>query len=163
MEDHLKILTDVLNLLSKLPYKEILQELEVSPKIPRELNQKFKVTFIERRLSVNGVTIIHENAKWINCVFRVLLKQHLDDIYAGKPKDEYTFLSIKQITKALESEVRAISHQEQQVRGPIYKIRKCIKNAFDTAEINDFIEIRRNGGVDDKGFGYRLNPFKISL
>jgi hypothetical protein len=163
MKTHIKTLKDALSLLSRLPYEEILQELEKHQETTKRLPQQFKITFANRRLSVNGITIIHENTEWINCIFRVLFKQRLNDIYAGKFGDEFTFLSMRQITKALELEGKTISHQEQQVRSPIYKIRKRIKNAFKSADINDFIEIRRSNGADDKEFGYRLNPFRTTL
>lgn len=57
---------------------------------------------------------------------------------------------------------KSITNVERQIRWPIYCIRKRIKNLFESVETNDFIEIRRNRGIEDKEFGYRLNPFKIS-
>jgi hypothetical protein len=66
MKTNIKTLKDALNLLSGLPYGEILQELEKHQETTKRLPQQFKITFENKRLSVNGITIIHENTEWIS-------------------------------------------------------------------------------------------------
>jgi hypothetical protein len=155
MKNHVKILKDALDLLSELPYDEIIPTLTKLAEEYRETkHKKFQIHFESSSIFVNDEEII--NAKFTRKfqIFSILFNQFIDDYKAGIPATKFTAVSVNRISALLEASGFVKLDPEKHVRWHINKIQNLLRAKFD-AEI---VESVRWKGLSDTNFGYRLNP-----
>ena len=120
---------------------------------------------INNAVYVNNVKVISEYSRMRLKIFYILLDQFLQDFKNGLPPEKYKFFDINQLAELLgiDSTTQSL---EQKIRRPLNKMQQTIReNLLKELGIkcNDVIESIGWPGYTAKDYGYRLNPFILSL
>ncbi len=137
---------------------------QVKPKSPKKTLQ---LGFSYGAVYVNDVEVVNKRAILCISIFRILLKQFLDDFENGIPLKHHVPLSTEKIADSLifHSEIIDL---EQQIRYPLNKMQRQIKEKLAnqlglSIERDDVIQTIGWPELICKEHGYRLNPFTLVL
>jgi hypothetical protein len=115
-------------------------------------------------ICINNIEVVNKQSKLRVNIFFILLEKFWNDFKAGILPEQHKTLSVGQIADYLGN----ISDTEQQIRKPINRMQKTMAEKLaKTLGINvkrdDIIQTLPWSGIGIKGYGYRLNPFTLSL
>lgn len=135
---------------------------ETKPVLPKKA---LELKFTSGIVYINDVEVVNKRAKSCISVFNVLFKQFLHDFSNDIPKEEHKPLSIEKIADLLHSEVMDL---EQQIRYPLNKMQRMIKDKLANQlglgiKREDVIQTIGWPELACKEYGYRLNPFTLTL
>lgn len=135
---------------------------QVKPELPKKTLQ---LRFSHGAVYVNDIEVVNKRATLCVSIFRVLLKQFLNDL--ENDISYHTLLSIERIADSLifHSEITDL---EQQIRYPLNKMQRQIKEKLAnqlglSIERDDVIQTIGWPELTHKEHGYRLNPFTLVL
>jgi hypothetical protein len=131
--------------------------------VPKKL---LELQVIEGTVYINNIEVI--NKKAVSClnVFRVLFKQFLHNFETELPPEKHTLLSMNQLEKRLNLSLDA--DLEHQIRKPLNAIQRTIKTLLAkelglNVERNDVIQTLGWPGSSGRDYGYRINPFTLTI
>jgi hypothetical protein len=155
MKNHIKTLKNALDLLSGLPYDEIIPTLtRLTEECCETKHKKFQIHFRNSSVFVNDEEIINAKSTRKLQIFLILFDQFINDYKSGIPTAKFTAVNVNQISTLLEASGFIKLDPEKHVRWHINKIQNLLRSKFN-AEI---VESVRWKGLSDINFGYRLNP-----
>ncbi|APR98641.1 hypothetical protein [Wolbachia endosymbiont of Folsomia candida] len=137
---------------------------ETKPALPKKALQ---LQFTGGVVYINDIEVVNKRAKLCISIFDVLFKQFLHDFSNDVPKEEHKPLSIEKIAERLNFHAE-ITDLEQQIRYPINKMQRTIKEKLANQlglgiEREDVIQTIGWPELACKEYGYRLNPFTLTL
>jgi hypothetical protein len=167
MKSLIKMLICLLELLQKFPYKKVIESLKQKLLEESEVSQnvilpKALFTLKNNGILINGIEIINKKAEIMYKILYKLLEQHIVDTLEGKKAEDFTPFNVNEISQFLENHGIEISDVENQIRRQISRLRKIIRIKLNIFP-DDIIESIRWKGINDKTFGYRLNPENITF
>jgi DNA-directed RNA polymerase specialized sigma24 family protein len=128
-------LKDALDLLSELPYDEIIPTLtRLDEEYGKTKHKKFQIHFENSSVFVNGEEIINAKSTRKFQIFSMLFDQFIDDYKAGIPATKFTAVSVNRISALLEASGFVKLDPEKHVRWHINKIQNLLRAKFE-AEI----------------------------
>jgi hypothetical protein len=162
MNNLIKTLICILELLQKFPYEKAISFLKTllnAPKPERE-HQKLEISFKNESVFIGDIEIINRKSTNLYRIFRILLDQFLLDAVGGKDFCNFTRLNINDIAKRMEKRFNiAILDGEKQIRRPINRLQQIFKDKLSSTVA--VIISKHWEGADDKNFGYGINPQTI--
>lgn len=114
---------------------------------------------------INNIEIVSKHSVTHLNIMRVLLDQFWKDFRNGLPPEKYTFLNINQLAERLGFNPE-IHNLEYKIRRPLNRMIKTTKEKLSEElgfDCNDVFENIGWPGYSNKEYGYRLNPFILSL
>lgn len=120
---------------------------------------------INNSIYISNIQIISKYSAARLGIMRVLLAQFWQDFKSGLPAEKYKFLNINQLGERLgfNSEIHNL---EYKIRRPLNRMIKSIKEILFKELGIDYSNVIENfgwPGYSCKKYGYRLNPFILSL
>jgi Asp-tRNA(Asn)/Glu-tRNA(Gln) amidotransferase B subunit len=153
MKSTKKVLTETLNLLSKLPYEKILADLaESSTTTYNPQNDRVQIHFKGDSVFVNDIEVISKKSQKQSQIFSILFDQFIDNYKAGIKTEDFSSINVKQIAKFLEKSNPAKLDPEKHVRWHINQLQQKLRKQFGTEIIESV-----------RWHGYRLNPLAVSI
>jgi hypothetical protein len=153
MKSSQKILEDALILLSKLPYEEILKNLK-NHKNSNDIvgKDRFNIYFKCDAIFINDIEIVNKKSLRKYQIFIILFDKFIDDYKSGISTEEFSSVSVAQISKILDVKAKTKLDPEKQVRWHINQLQQKLRNLFGV----EIVETLRWAG-------YRLNPLAVSF
>lgn len=164
MKNLIKILIHLLELLQNFPYDKTITSLrtllftEDKTETPPNQSRKLEINFKDGAIFIDNSEIISKKAENLQKIFKILLKQFLQDSMKGEDIDKFNLLSIHKFSEILEIAGETILDKEKQVRRPINRLQRALFIKFGV----NIIETVRCSYIGNP-FGYRLNPSIICL
>lgn len=137
---------------------------EAKQELPKKALQ---LKFTGGAIYINDIEVVNKRAKLCISIFDILFKQFLHDFSNDVPKEEHKPLSIEKIADRLNFHAE-ITDLEQQIRYPLNKVQRTIKEKLANQlglgiEREDVIQTIGWPELACKEYGYRLNPFTLTL
>lgn len=133
---------------------------------PAAVKKLLELQFVESTVYINDIEVINEKAKSCLNVFRALFKQFLNDCKNELPPEKYTLLSINELGKSLGLGLEV--DLEHYIRKPLNTIQRTVKATLAkklglNIKRNDVIQTLGWPGSSRKDYGYRINPFTVTI
>lgn len=137
---------------------------ETKPELPKKA---LHIQFTGGVVYINKIEVVNKRAKLCISIFDVLFKQFLHDFSNDVAKEEHKPLSIEKIAERLNFHAE-ITDLEQQIRYPLNKMQRTIKEKLANQlglgiKREDVIQTIGWPELACKEYGYRLNPFTLTL
>lgn len=123
-------------------------------------SKKFKITILVGNIIINDVVITNKKSKALQELFKLLIEQHIQDVFQEKSYVNYSGLSIKKLIRKMKDPEIDIFDAENQIKEMVYRLRKLISSKLNI-DAKIIIETVKNRGFGDQTYGYRLNPQNV--
>lgn len=139
----------------------------IQPEAKPNPGRLFCIEVHENSVLINGKIVINPQAGPRLKLFRILWKQHLDDLLRGMPAESFTALSMRQLLKLMEGEGHRYS-DETSLRKVINNLQSDIETAVKRKlgkpiSREDVVQTCRMTSQSDSSGGYRLNPISVAV
>lgn len=139
----------------------------IQPEEKPNAGRLFCVEVHNNSVLIDGQTVINPQAGPRLKLFRILWKQHLDDLSKGSPADSFTALGMRSLLKLMEDEGHRYT-DETSLRKVINNLQSDIETAVKRKlgkpiSREDVVQTCRMTSQSDSSGGYRLNPVSVAI
>lgn len=139
----------------------------IQPEEKPNAGRLFCVEVHDNSVLIDGQTVINPQAGPRLKLFRILWKQHLDDLSKGIPAESFTALSMRRLLKLMEDDGHRYA-DETSLRKVINNLQSDIETAVKRKlgkpiSREDVVQTCRMTSQSDSSGGYRLNPVSVAI